>query len=94
MGSSDLGIVSFGSILVEALCTELPVFVITPTRAHEQYVQKFLRGYSPVQGEALAAAPREVEAFREELGAIMGEPQRIGALQSGEEGHSQAARNE
>jgi spore coat polysaccharide biosynthesis predicted glycosyltransferase SpsG len=87
MGSSDLGIVSFGSILVEALCTELPVFVINPTRAHEQYAAKVLAGIFAGAGRSFGCPPRvRWEAFREELGAIMGEPLRIVPLQSAARG--------
>lgn len=87
MGSSDLGIVSFGSILVEALCTELPVFMINPTKAHEEYAARVLAGIFAGAGKSFGYQPRvRWDAFREELGATMREPQRVAPLQNAARG--------
>lgn len=87
MASSDLGIVSFGSILVEALCTELPVFMINPTKAHEQYAAKVLAGMFAGAGKSFGFPPHvRWDAFREELASIMREPDRIRPLQNAARG--------
>jgi spore coat polysaccharide biosynthesis predicted glycosyltransferase SpsG len=87
MASSDLAIVSFGSILVEALCTELPVLMVNPTRAHEEYAARVLAGIFTGAGKSFGFPPRiRWDAFRQDLGSIMREPERIVPLQNAARG--------
>lgn len=75
MRFSCLGIISFGTILVEAMAAELPVLLVNPTEAHEQYAAKVLNGIFTGCGKTFGYSPRiDWDAFRRELAQLLERP--------------------
>ncbi|HME41960.1 MAG TPA: hypothetical protein VKF36_02645 [Syntrophorhabdales bacterium] len=75
MRFSYLAIISFGTILVEAMAAELPVLLVNPTEAHEKYATKVLNGIFAGTGKTFGYSPHiDWSAFRRELSHLLGRP--------------------
>jgi spore coat polysaccharide biosynthesis predicted glycosyltransferase SpsG len=87
MRFSYLGIVSFGTILVEAMAAELPVLMINPTKAHEEYAAKIINGIFFGAGKTFGCAPRiDWDAFRREVSTLLERPYEMGRIQAATRG--------
>jgi len=83
MRFSCLGIISFGTILVEAMAAELPVLLVNPTEAHEAYAAKVLSGIFAGAGKAFGSSPHvDWDAFRREVSYLLERPRAIERMQA------------
>ena len=83
MRFSWLGIISFGTILAEAMAAELPVLLVNPTEAHEQYAAKVLNGIFTGTGKTFGYSPRiDWDAFRRELAHLLERPRAVERMQA------------
>jgi spore coat polysaccharide biosynthesis predicted glycosyltransferase SpsG len=57
MSISHLCIIPFGTLLIEALTVEAPVFMINPSKAHEDYAKKVLKTIFEGVGETFGYHP-------------------------------------
>jgi spore coat polysaccharide biosynthesis predicted glycosyltransferase SpsG len=83
MRFSYLGIVSFGTILVEAMAAELPVLLINPTEAHEEYAAKVLKGIFAYTGKTFGYSPYiDWDGFHREVSYLLERPREIERIQA------------
>jgi spore coat polysaccharide biosynthesis predicted glycosyltransferase SpsG len=83
MRFSFLGIISFGSILVEAMAVELPVLMVSPTEAHEEYAARVLKGVFTGTGKTLGYSPRiDWNVLHRELAYLLDRPREIERMQA------------
>ncbi len=82
MRFSYLGIISFGTILVEAMAAELPVLVINPTQAHQDYAIRVLKGIFAGTGQTFGCPPQiDWIGLRKELIHLMERPRDLERMQ-------------
>jgi spore coat polysaccharide biosynthesis predicted glycosyltransferase SpsG len=83
MRFSFLGIVSFGKILVEAMAAELPVLMVNPTEAHEEYAARVLKGIFTGTGKSLGYSPRiDWNVLHRELAYLLDRPREVERMQA------------
>ena len=83
MRFSFLGIISFGTILVEAMAAELPVLMVNPTEAHEEYAARVLKGIFTGTGKALGYSPRiDWNVLHGELAYLLDRPREVERMQA------------
>jgi len=83
MRFSFVGIISFGTILVEAMAAELPVLMINPTTAHEDYAAKVLKGIFAGTGKTFGCLPHiDWNRFRQELTYLLERPLELERMQA------------
>jgi spore coat polysaccharide biosynthesis predicted glycosyltransferase SpsG len=82
MRFSRLGIISFGSTLVEAIAAELPVLLINSTEADEERAAEVLKGVFAGVGKTFGYSSQiDWDAFRRELACLLERPREIERMQ-------------
>ena len=83
MRFSFLGIISFGTILAEAMAAELPVLMVNPTEAHEEYAARVLKGIFTGTGKTLGHLPHiDWNRLHRELGHLLDRPREVERMQA------------